>query len=77
MSARTRTVRGGRDGDAVGAVAVAALRGEDRDALLALVDLAAEGLPGFVAGDGGGVGALGEDQQGVAEGVGVEARGSA
>ena len=70
--------RGGVVGSVVGSVAgvvVSAVGagGEDADAVLAAADLAAEGLPALVAGDAGGVGALGEDGEGVEEAVAVEA----
>ena len=64
-------------GGGVGGGAAAQDRGEDGDAALALVDLAAEVLPGAVAGDAGGVGAGGQDGDGVLERVGVEAAGDA
>jgi hypothetical protein len=56
-------------------VALVGAGGEDGDALFASSDLAAEGLPGAVAGDAGGVGALGEDEQEVVQGVGPEPSG--
>ena len=49
--------------------------GEDGDALLAASDLSAEGLPGPVSGDVGGVGLLQEDQQQVVERVRAEPAG--
>jgi len=44
-------------------------RGEDLDALLAVADLPAQGLPGPVAGDVAGIGALSPDREGVVQGV--------
>ena len=48
---------------------------EDRDTVFASVDLPSEGLPGLVAGDEGGIGALGGDEQHVVGGVAGEAGG--
>ena len=48
---------------------------EDLDAPLALVDLAAQRLPGLVAGNHGRVRACRGDEENVVEGVGVQARG--
>ena len=50
-------------------------RGEDLDPFLPLVDLPAELLPGFVAGDHRGVGPLRADEDEVVERVGVQAPG--